>query len=314
MNTKALIIGIIATLFLSACNKKDGLHTGIGTSNGLSALHKKALENKTQSFAIDASTWEAITGDEGTTLYIQPGTFVTKSGSAVNGTVEIELVELYNKSDMLFTNKTTFGINGSLRTPLISGGQFYITAKQNGEELLLAQSIQLVTKDQNTDLGMDFFNGRLEEDDNIIWDQNDTAFVEVVRDSAQGGFGSYAVGIDSLNYCNIDVFMSTGPSTDITVTLPDGLTFPDHKVYLNFEDQQTLVYVPFDTDNVFSTVGTHYKIPVGQKLNIVVIGSKDDVLSYNIKELTVGTDQKTTISDLQPATEQELRTAIKALD
>jgi hypothetical protein len=80
-----------------------------------------------------------------------PGSLKDKAGNIVTGIVEIKLLDVYSKADMLLINKPTMGIlpNGD-RAILKSGGEFFMTASQNGEELEIASPLMIRVPVDNT--------------------------------------------------------------------------------------------------------------------------------------------------------------------
>src|SRR5690606_12398115 len=91
---------------------------------------------------IDAATPALITGAQGTEIQFYANSFVDAAGNDITGNVEIGLIEIYGKKDMIFLNKQTMGDNNGTLEPLISGGEFKITASQNGNEVFLKEYYQ----------------------------------------------------------------------------------------------------------------------------------------------------------------------------
>src|SRR5688572_10117846 len=65
--------------------------------------YNSSIENKVQHLSISASSGGTITGAKGTKLQFGSNAFTTESGAAVTGTVDIELIEIYDRSSMLLT-------------------------------------------------------------------------------------------------------------------------------------------------------------------------------------------------------------------
>src|SRR5690606_24751639 len=113
------------------------------------------------------------------------GSCLTKNGDAVTGAVDLEFVEIFDKATMLMTNKPTMGLlpNGD-KALLISGGEFYVNATQNGLPLETTCDFQLIVPTAltgGTDNDMILWNGTIDENGNLAWKEDD-------RDgAAQGG-------------------------------------------------------------------------------------------------------------------------------
>ncbi|TSJ40164.1 hypothetical protein [Fluviicola chungangensis] len=129
-------------IFAASCKKDKPQPTNPDPSNPATnyatAFFNNNLSNGTQTFTINAGQAQTITGNKGTVIHFNANSFVTASGAPVTGSVQIELVEIFSKSDMILLNKQPVGKTGNGVSQLISGGQFSIVAKQNGQKLKLA--------------------------------------------------------------------------------------------------------------------------------------------------------------------------------
>ena len=90
-------------------------------------------ENQEQHFILTASTGGNITGNQGTIVKFGANAFTKPNGDLVTGSVNITLIELYDRASMLLAKKPTNGkmSDGSIST-LVSGGEFYVNATQDG--------------------------------------------------------------------------------------------------------------------------------------------------------------------------------------
>src|SRR5690606_34812760 len=86
-----------------------------------------------QQFTGDASTGFVITGERGTEITFPAGTFVDGDGHVVSGQVQVGIIEILSKKDLLLSGVATES-NGKL---LESGGELYIQVLQNGDTLQL---------------------------------------------------------------------------------------------------------------------------------------------------------------------------------
>src|SRR5690606_13790530 len=180
MNTLKNILGLtfIAALTFTGCSSDDDNN---GNEDPIvetpqpdgEALQQTFLENRgenIQTGTIDAETGGSIYGDQGTELVFEPNAFLDGNGSPVTGDVTIELIESYKKSDMLLMNMPTNGRrpNGDVET-IISGGEFYVNATKDGENLQLDEGFTLLAPAANNvfDADMAIFNGVDEDCDGI---------------------------------------------------------------------------------------------------------------------------------------------------
>ena len=134
-NLKHILGTLLMTIMLfTSCTKNDDGDIIIrATAEDFNNLKEAALENLTQNFQFNADDGGiTLTSEKGVQIYIN-GSCLTLNGNAVNGEVNLELVELFEKGNMLTTNKPTMGTlpNGD-KALLISGGEFFVEATQNG--------------------------------------------------------------------------------------------------------------------------------------------------------------------------------------
>src|SRR5688572_12848866 len=122
-------------------------------------------ENQEQYFILTASTGGNLTGNQGTIVKFRTNAFTKPNGDLVVGSVKITLIELYDRGSMLLAKKPTNGkmSDGSIST-LLSGGEFYVNATQDGVQLNLKSGFTIVAPTENTgeiDQAMDLFNGEI---------------------------------------------------------------------------------------------------------------------------------------------------------
>ena len=204
------VVTLTTSIFLASCKKNEPVlknqtnevNYTQASSLELSNYFKNNLNNKNQSFVIDVSNPQLITGSNGTKIQFYSNSFVDASGNLITGNVNISLVEILDKSSMVLTNKPTMGRNylGQL-IPLISGGEFRILASQNGQSVRLrpgyGYSATVPTSNGITDPNMSIFYGDTNNNDTLIWNPADSSFL-------QSDSGAYAGYFDSIGWINCD--------------------------------------------------------------------------------------------------------------
>lgn len=125
---------------------------------------------KSQLFTIMSSRDTAITGEQGTKLFIKANSFVDMMDKPVEGEIDIELKECYKLDDMLKENLTTLSDNKVLET----GGMVYIGAKSNFKELKLKQFTDIEMANPLAEVMADtsmllFYGKRNEQSYDINW-------------------------------------------------------------------------------------------------------------------------------------------------
>lgn len=226
-----------------------------------------------QAFTVDATVGQMLKGSGGTMIYISPNSFVTQSNQAVTGNLTIELREIFSKRDMILSNVSST----SGGKPLISGGEFYFSAKQNGQKLKLAVNSGVyaeVPAGPHPSYQMkEFYAGTL--DANNDWDSIPTQnSIQVFKDSMNPQY-YYHFQIDSMNWINIDYFSVTpGPATAIAAGIGNDFDSSNCFVFIAFNGQNSAARFFPATDRIFSP-GPYYTLPIGMSVTFVAISEKN---------------------------------------
>ncbi len=321
---KSLVILAGVSIFLvSACKKEENVMppSQVKTNTGTSSLGSFFTANEkaaTQTFTIDASSYQDITGAKGTKIYFYPNTFKTPSGAIATGNITIKLIEVQTKADMILLNKTTTS-NGKL---LISGGEFSITAFQNGNQLTLANNssnmyIEMASKNPGNN-NMILFSGQQTSSGDVNWaltglnGPNNTVFDSI-------GYYSFALGgdsiptPDSLGWINCDYFYNSSNNTTITINTPANhigvgtANMPNTRVYVFFNNLFAITQLS-GSANVFTSSST----PVGTQIKIVAISEINGQYYSSITPVTVTANLTQSIT-LNPTTLSALKNDINNL-
>lgn len=283
-------------IFASSC-KKDTPQPNTPdpnpATNYAAAFFNNNLSNGTQTFTINAGQAQTITGDKGTVIHFNANSFVTSSGAPITGSVQIELVEIYSKSDMILMNKQTVGKTGNGVSPLLSGGQFSIVAKQNGQKLNLAPGMyyQIDAPAPNgTNNMMSLFYGQ-ETNGQLEWTQADSAFVNP-------GTGIYSAFPDSTGWVNLDVFMNNpGPLSGLRVQIPSGFTTTNTRVFVSVDGSSSMAGIYHVDSGIFNT-GDYYKLPVGMNVHFVIISLDNNEIHAAVVPATITANHLQVVSSL----------------
>ena len=292
------------------------------TAAAFNALQEEALENLKQEFTFDASqSVVTLTSEKGVQISLYPGC-LTKNGAAVTGNVELEYIEVFNRGNMLTANKPTMGLmpNGD-RGLLISGGEFYINATQDGVQLEMSCGMQLMVPANLTggqDNGMTLWFGAEGEDGNLVWEEVNNENPQGQQEAGVGGEGgNYYCYFNHFGWTNIDKFYSDPrPKTTIYVDVPEGYDETNSDVFVAYvgEDNGLALLDVYDEDTeLFSE---HYGlIPIGLECYIIFVSEQDGEWIYAIKPVTIVADQIIVINDseLNSITEAQLIALIDAL-
>ncbi|UKN02676.1 hypothetical protein K6119_04005 [Paracrocinitomix mangrovi] len=262
-----------------------------------------------QTFTIDATAASSITGSQGTVFNFYANSFVDASGNDVTGNVTIELIEIYGKKDMMFLNKQTIGNNNGTLEPLISGGEFKVTASQNGNEVFLKDYYQYsadVQAPNGVDANMEIFYQSSPGDDTLVWSAADSSLI--------WGQGTvYNAYFDSLGWVNCDYFMGqAGPYTEVDIEVPNGLNNQNCAMFISFDGYNSLTNVYGYSNSVFST-GPSYSLPVGMNIHIIALAFINNTPHAAIVPVTIVDNHYEVIGSLTATTEAQLTQDIQNL-
>jgi hypothetical protein len=324
-NLKTIFGTVLMTLtLLTSCETKDDGDNDfdnaidIATAQEFKNIKDTALANLTQNFTFNADDGNiSLTSANGVQININ-GNCLTLNGNIVTGQVQLEYVELFEKGNMLTTNKPTMGTlpNGD-KTLLISGGEFFIEATQNGSALDTTCGLQLIIPASLTggaDPLMSLWEGEIDAEDNLTWDEVEDAI-------GQGGVfveGSEYYGLlQGFGWSNVDRFYSDPrPKTLIQVQAPIGYNFTNSAVYLSYDGEDSGLAALDTYDGTLNLFSEHYgQIPIGLECHVIFVTEDNGVWRYAIKPVTiVANDIITfTMDDTTTGTEATLTALINGL-
>ena len=312
---------LLTALVFTSCTKNDNDDLVIpATAQEFDAIKEQALDALTQSFQFNAEDGSVnFTSDKGVEIYINGGC-LTKNGVAVTGAVELEFVELFDKGNMLTTNKPTMGILPSGdKALLISGGEFFVQATQNGVALETNCGFQMNIPADLTggaDNAMILWNGIIDAEGELAW-------AEEKRDGANGQGGVFAEGnqyygfFQSFGWSNVDRFYNDArPKTTILVAVPTGYDNTNSSVYLSY-DGEAPALARLDTyDAQTGLFSEHYgQIPIGLECHVIFATEDGGDWKYAIKAVTIVANGVITFTEGETsvATESQLTTIINNL-
>jgi hypothetical protein len=311
---KKLIYGslALALLAITACKKEEVVPPPTPTSN-LSGYFTDNESNAIQSFSMDATSPQFITGANGVQIYVPANSFVYSNGSPVTGTISVELIEVLDVSAMVKMNKTTVS-NGEM---LVSGGQLKISANQNSSEIYLAPNAALNVSVPVTspDPQMALFTGNQMSSGDINWTSSlgDTAqqdSIIITQDSSGGSWYNFDFNNDSLGWINCDYWWNSGQSlTTVTASLDTSYNVSNTACYLVFPNINSVISLyGYATPGEF----TSSNVPINQSATFVCISEIDNVYYSAFVTNTISTDHVENIS-MSETTLAAIETAIDNL-
>jgi len=310
MKTNFTLIGVLVLMAIStiSCNLDDGTqqYAYIPTSQEFESLLSESLDNHTQTATFDAGTTFTFTSEKGVKLTIN-GNCLKNNGVAVTGNVDLEFIELFDRGSMLVTNKPTMGVQDGENRLLTSGGEFYVNATQNGEQLTLDCYMTLTVPTSltgGTDNDMLPFNGSINADGELIWEQSTSTDFWIGTSQAVGSV-AYNALYNNFGWFNCDRFINyTGPKTTITALVPQGYGNGNSFIFQASPD------FPNSLGKVYG------EFPVGLESYFIFVTEENGLFRYAIKPsepLEAGHTVTFTLAETTLGTEAELTGVINAL-
>ncbi len=318
--TRFLVRNLLAASLLAGITSCDDNEVTIPEPkpNG-DALHEwfdVTVNEQIQHFNINASTGGNITGENGTIIKFMPNDLAMPNGNVVTGTVDVELIEVYDRASMVLTKKPTNGKKGDGSIGmLISGGEFYVNATQNGTALKLKSGFTIVAPTDNTgeiDQDMKKFDGLITcegNDCDLVWEEDSVRGIDIGEFQVTGGFQTaYYVFQSKFGWTNIDRWYNDPrPKTTIYVDVPDGFDNTNCVVYLAYEGEPTALgsFDKYDKDKKLFT--EHYGlIPVGLKVHFILVSIIEDEIHYAIQSSTITENHVEVIDEVHTITQEGL--------
>ena len=332
MNTKTVLMAnrLFILLFafgmtFTSCNSDDEPNSQnyVPSSTAFNSIRQTALEDMTQNFQINvASGMTTLTSANGVEIDINAAC-LTLNGNPITGQVDIKYIEVFDGGQMLVSNKTTMGKlpNGDMAM-LISGGEFYINATQNGQQLTLGCGMNLripasLTAPEND---MILWDGTVDAEGDLVWEQEDipaTGQGGVFLEQGAGGGQTYYAFFNSFGWTNVDKFYNfAGPKTQILAGIPSGYNYGNSAVYLHYDGEGNAL-AKLDTYDAGSGLfSEHYgQIPVGLACHIIFATEDNGQWRYAIKSVTISENAvyTFTLAETTVGSEAQLVAAINAL-
>ncbi|MBF8149877.1 hypothetical protein ITJ86_08195 [Winogradskyella sp. F6397] len=286
---------LMTSILTTSCNPDDaddGFQNDVPpTAQEFADIRDIAMDNHTQMFNFDADDgYISLTSENGVEISINTNC-LTDNGNPVTGDVTLEYVEIFEKGSMLTTNKPTMGKlpNGD-KTLIITGGEFFVEATQNGTILDTNCGFQLMIPTDLTggpDPDMTLWTGEIDADGNLAWDENE--------ENANGDGGLFLEGenyygiIDGFGWTNVDKFYNDPrPKTTIQVQPPAGYDNQNSAIYLSY-DGELPALAQLDTyDATLNIFSEHYgQIPIGLECHVIFVSESEGEWVYAIKPVTI---------------------------
>jgi len=306
--TVCVLVLVTSIGLVSSCKKEN---TNSQQSSTLKYIDAFLTENQplAQQYSISTGEGSSIVGQEGTRFEFPKNAFVSANGTPITGNVDFELQEIYSAGAMISMDMPTVS-SGNI---LVSGGEFAMSARQNGVDLLLApgKSIQVKTPTTSLDSSMELFVGS-EQNGSFDWTQEANTEITPTIDS---NTAYYAFGlINMYRQVNCDyLWGDPRPRTYVDIKLPTGHSPLNTKVYIYISSISSIVPVTNWNSNLGQfEIDGGYAQPVGQSVQFVGIHHTGINMQYSLQEVDIVKDHVEVLS-FQDATFEELADVLNSL-
>lgn len=311
MKKRLTYLALSVLLLATSCTDDidDNINLEATTSEKFYGLFQAEMTNQTQTFVFDSeSGLVTFVSDNGVYLTID-GSCLRKNGQPVTGQVNLEFIEIFDRSTMLLTNKLTMGLDNGQKKLLISGGEFYINATQDNVNLTLTCEMSLAVPTAltgGTAPEMAPFIGTVDANGNILWELSPMIESWNGTLNPNSNEQSYNALLNNFGWFNYDFFMDDNlPMTEITANVPVGYGHGNSIILLATSN------IP----NSLGSIGGVY--PIGLDCHLIFLSEQDGKFLYSIKENQTLVNNHVVnfpLSEMQLVTAAEMRTIIDALD
>jgi len=315
----------ILALLLYSCSNEN---SGTLSSTGFKALKQDALNSITQNFHFNGAAGNvSFTTVKGVIIQFNTNDLAL-NGNPVTGQIDLKVIEIFDSATMLATGMHTMGLMPDGKHAVMnSGGEFYINATKNGQQLELSSVISLQIPTNLTDN----VGGNTEM---TLWNftEEDSVWVPLpLEQIAIGGAGvflnniggipgeasSYHAYLNHFGWTNVDCFYSDPrPRTTILASVPNGYNDQNCSVYLHYDGQGNALALLDTYDAATGLFSEHYgQIPIGLACHIIFVTEDNGKWRYAIKAKTIaaGDIYDFTIAETTVGSKAEMIAAIDAL-
>lgn len=262
-----------------------------------------------QCFSINPSRRTTIIGKQGTCLTFFPFTLIDHEGKLVDENVEIQLIEVFSKMEMILSGKVTTSEDRLLE----SGGQFCIQGFQNGKPIKLISPIRVALpvrcKLKNA-LAMHLFQGSTSKTRGFQsgrvfdWTQSSSKPLPI-RKIADKKYFHFEIA--HFNWWNCDYYFSKRRSKTMVSARPVCHVgyFDDMTAYLVFEHLQSVARM-YKGEHGF----TSFNIPTNEAATVIMMALQNGQLYFG-KKYIPKTSNKLVYVSMEEVNEEELLDFLK---
>jgi hypothetical protein len=294
----------------------ESIVTGAGTTSDIAKLVGE-IGKVSDKKSFDAETGGKLTTTEDVTIEIPANACVGKDNKPCKGKVDIEVIYLRTKGDLIANDKPTVA-SGRLLT---SGGVAYILAKQDTNVVTMAsgKTVKIRFKSTSTDDDSKFYEGKSEGPFKFDWKPltgaRELSKVNVWEEKVQGVDNKgYEIVTDRFGWISCAKPYDEGTlTTKFSVSLPSEFSNRNTSVFVVFKDINSVVKLegnPSSRD--FTIANGHKGIPTGKKVSIVSTSKFDTYSMMAVQDATISANGIVKLTPVR-MTNDEIKKKIQGL-
>lgn len=238
------------------------------------------VKPESQYFNLKTTDNTIVRTEYGTRIHITADLgLIDSEGLPVDGDYELEVIEIYEKADMILGNMPTISVESK---PLISGGELFLNFTQGNEILSLEQGKALMVEipviDSELWDNMElFFEGFSNFDSTFAWVQADfnpdtwdnVSIGEWQESGSQTWIQGYQFVTEYLQWINCDAFVNSPEGTgQVCAELPEGYNIINTAAFVVFDNYQTVINLNY--------VSCRAQLPIGEPATIITITERGE--------------------------------------
>lgn len=309
-NIRILLICISFSLLLFNCKNDDDEPINADTYSSLNDL-VQTLKPNTQSFTIDPTTSQTVTGADGTIISISANTFTDDNNNIILTPITVKLREQLTLEDMLLANAQTSSANQIL----VTGGSFNLTFEdENGSSVNvnpwnLHAEIPVLTDITGYENQMQYYQGEssiVDGREMVDWDlgSNSESWMD------EGVFNIFGL-VQGLANCDVLYDMSGDTPTQFEVEVSGVTDYSSTTVWMVIDDFPSVIMITSLNDTMTALKTYEGSIPTGLNATLIAITvDADSYLKFGSLPITVlGDDNFNVVVDY--GTTEELTALIQ---
>lgn len=291
--TTGILMLFTAVSFYQCMNNED-LFNGFPTElefQNLQEVHDTMTISDTVQLVITDPTIENILeGPKGIRLVFPPNSTTLSGGGAVTAPLNVSLIEIFKRGDMIKHNIQTF----AGEDPLVSGGMFWLRVTDASGAEVASNGVQAILPYQTDATGyensMQYFTGTTQTAPSgpvISWGLGNS---EVSFDPTAGTNGEFTIWNIMGGWSNCDAFyeLIDGESTQFSVRVPNAPDFTNTQVFFALNDFTTVAALTtVQTDALVTYTAS---IPTGAQGKIIAISLVEGALHFATQDVTITGD------------------------